>query len=98
MSKLSVWNRLEPARLRAAWTAVIALAVALGFAIPSDADAVVTAIIGVLAVVIPLVQGEVTRGAVTPNDKVPHVEHHQTAEDIATSDALGRLDREEGTT
>jgi hypothetical protein len=96
-SKLTIWNRLEPARVRAAWTAIVALAVALGFAIPSEADTLVTAIIGVLAVVIPLIQGEITRKAVTPNARAQAMAGAPlTSEDIATSEALGSLDREEG--
>lgn len=63
-------NRLryfEPARMRAVYTALIALALSLGIAIPADVDAKVTALIGALAVVLPLLQGETTRAVVTPS-------------------------------
>lgn len=58
------FQHFEPARLRAIWTAVIALAAAVGVSVSADLDAKVTAVIGVLAVLLPLLQGETTRAAV----------------------------------
>lgn len=56
----------EPARLRAIWTAALALLLTLGISIPEQVSAKVTALIGLLAVVLPIVQGELTRAKVTP--------------------------------
>lgn len=63
------WNYVktfEPARLRAVWVAVLTLATTLGLTVPTDLDGKVTAIIAVLAVLLPLIQGEWTRAAVVP--------------------------------
>ena len=57
-------NRIEPARLRAVWVALVALLATLGVTVSTDVDARVTAAIGVLAVLLPLIQGETTRAAV----------------------------------
>ena len=67
------WNRireLEPARLRAVWAAIIAVAVALGVTISADTDRAVQAAIVLFAAVVPLIQGEATRRKVTPVAKV----------------------------
>ena len=67
------WSRireLEPARLRAVWAAIIAVAVALGVTISADTDRAVQAAIVLFAAVIPLVQGESTRRKVTPVAKL----------------------------
>lgn len=66
MSYFRSLRYFEPARVRAVWTAVAALALALGIAIPADVEGWVTALIGALAVVLPLLQGEATRAVVTP--------------------------------
>ena len=58
------WNYVEPARLRAIATAVVALCAALGVVLPFDLPGIAEAAIGVLAVLLPLLQGEVTRAAV----------------------------------
>ena len=57
-------NRVEPARVRAVWTAVVMLLASAGVSVSADLDAKVTAVIGVLAVLLPLLQGESTRSAV----------------------------------
>ena len=57
---------LEPARLRAAWAAVITVAVALGVTISADTDAIVQAAIVLFAALVPLIQGEATRAKVVP--------------------------------
>ena len=54
----------EPARLRGVWVALVALLAALGVAVPAGWDGYVTAIVGVAAIVVPLVQAELTRRAV----------------------------------
>lgn len=75
------WARVrayEPARLRAIWIAILALAGALGFTIPADVDAKVQGAIIAAAALIPLLQGEWTRSAVYSP---------ATAERIATSAA-----------
>jgi Mg/Co/Ni transporter MgtE len=64
MSILHRLNQIEPARLRAIWIAVVALLATAGVSVSADLDAKVTAVIGVLAVLLPLLQGESTRAAV----------------------------------
>lgn len=54
----------EPARLRAGWVALVALLATQGISVSTDVDTKVQLVLGVLAVVVPLVQGEVTRPAV----------------------------------
>lgn len=54
----------EPARLRAVWTAIVSLATVLGVTLGLDVDNAATAIIAVVAAVLPLLQGEWTRAAV----------------------------------
>ena len=63
-------RELEPARLRAAWAAIIAVAVALGITISADTDRAVQAAIVLFAAVLPLIQGETTRRKVTPVAKL----------------------------
>ncbi len=65
------WTALEPARLRAIAVALVALAAALGLVLPFDLPGITEAIIGVLAVVLPLLQGELTRAVVVPVGKLP---------------------------
>ena len=63
------WTRvrtLEPARVRAVWTAVVALLVALGVTINTDVDGAVQALIVAVFTMLPLIQGETTRAKVTP--------------------------------
>lgn len=65
------WARiraLEPARIRAVWTAVVALLLALGVTVSEDIDGAVQAGIVVVAAVLPLIQGEATRAKVSPVD------------------------------
>jgi hypothetical protein len=57
-------NYTEPARIRAVVTAAVALCAALGVTLPFDLPGIAEAAIGVLAVVLPLIQGEATRAAV----------------------------------
>lgn len=68
MSKITDWirrlNRVEPARLRAFWVALVALLATLGVTVGADLDAKVSAVIGLLAVLLPLIQGETTRATV----------------------------------
>lgn len=67
---LTRMRNLEPARLRAAWAAVITVAVALGVTISADVDRAVQAAIVLFAALVPLIQGEATRRKVTPVYKV----------------------------
>jgi hypothetical protein len=85
-------STFEPARLRAAWVAAIALAGTLGYAIPTGVDSRVVAVIGALAVIVPIVQGEVTRAAVyapasvvTVADPVAQVQPQDTTVDVAVN-------------
>ena len=68
MSRITDWlrhlDRVEPARLRAFWVALVALLAALGVTVGADLDGKVTAAIGLLAVLLPIVQGETTRAKV----------------------------------
>lgn len=57
-------NRIEPARVRAVWTAVVMLLASAGVVIGTDVDATVTGGIGLLFALLALVQGETTRAAV----------------------------------
>ena len=57
-------NQIEPARIRAFWVALVALLATLGVTVSADVDAKVTAVIGLLAVLLPLIQGETTRAVV----------------------------------
>jgi hypothetical protein len=61
---MKLWNCTEPARIRAVVAAVVALCAALGIVLPFNLPAVAEAAIAVLAVLVPLVQGESTRAAV----------------------------------
>lgn len=61
---------LEPARVRAFYASVVLAATSLGVAIPANLPAWVTSVLTAAAVLIPLLQGELTRAAVTPNEKV----------------------------
>lgn len=54
----------EPARLRAVAAAVVALVAALGLTLPFDLPGAVEALVPLLAFLVPLLQGEVTRAAV----------------------------------
>lgn len=57
-------NYIEPARVRAVWTAVVMLLASAGVAVSTDVDATVTGAIGLLFALLALVQGETTRVAV----------------------------------
>ncbi|MBK8168123.1 MAG: hypothetical protein IPK64_19425 [bacterium] len=57
-------NYIEPARVRAVWTAVVMLLASAGVAVSTDVDATVTGAIGLLFALLALVQGETTRAAV----------------------------------
>lgn len=54
----------EPARLRAVWTALAALLAALGLTLSTDLNVAVDAVINVVALVLPLIQGRATRAVV----------------------------------
>lgn len=56
----------EPARIRAAALALVQLCAALGIVLPFDLPGLAEAAIAVLAVVGPLVFGELIRAKVTP--------------------------------
>ena len=57
-------NRIEPARVRAVWTAVVMLLASAGVVIGTDVDATVTGAIGLVFALLALIQGETTRAAV----------------------------------
>ena len=57
-------NRIEPARVRAVWTAVVMLLASAGVVISTDTDAAVTGAIGLVFALLALVQGETTRAVV----------------------------------
>lgn len=54
----------NPARLRAAWTAVLAEAALAGVAIPADLNRWVTFTLALAGILVPLLQGEATRASV----------------------------------
>ena len=67
------WDRireLEPARVRAVWVAIVALAVSLGVVVNTDVDSAVQALIVAVFTLLPLLQGEATRRKVTPVAKL----------------------------
>lgn len=69
---MSRWtDYTEPARIRAVVTAVIALAGALGVVLPFDLPGIAEALIVVLSVALPLIQGETTRSKVVPVGSLP---------------------------
>lgn len=57
-------NRVEPARVRAVWTAVVMLLASAGVTITTEVDATVTGGIGLLFALLALIQGETTRAVV----------------------------------
>lgn len=57
---------LEPARVQAAWVAFVAFVATLGFGINQDVNNKVLAGIALLAVLLPIIQGERTRSRVVP--------------------------------
>ena len=57
-------NRVEPARVRAVWTAVVMLLASAGVTITTEVDATVTGVIGLVFALLALVQGETTRAVV----------------------------------
>ena len=66
------WNAaLEPARIRAVVTALVQLCAALGITLGFDLPGIAEALIVVLAVVLPLIQGEATRAKVVPVAALP---------------------------
>ena len=71
---MSDWLRriatLEPARLRAVWAAVIAVAVTLGVTISADVDRRVQARIVAVAALVPRFQGGTPRRTGTPGAKI----------------------------
>lgn len=62
--KWSWSNYTEPARIRAAVAAILALCGALGIVLPFDLPGIAEALILIFAVVFPVAQGESTRAAV----------------------------------
>ncbi len=63
-------RELEPARVRAVWTAVVALLLAVGVTVNADVDGAVQALIVAVFTLLPLLQGEATRRKVTPTAKL----------------------------
>jgi hypothetical protein len=67
---LSRFNNLEPARVRAAWAALVAFATAVGVTVSADVDGKVSAGIAAFFAILAIVQGESTRAKVTPDFKL----------------------------
>ena len=63
-------RELEPARVRAVWTSIVALLVAVGVTVNADVDGAVQALIVAVFTLLPLLQGEATRRKVTPTAKL----------------------------
>jgi len=64
---MSRWtDYTEPTRIRAVALAVVQLVGALGITLPFDLPGLAEAAISVLAVVLPLITGELIRAKVTP--------------------------------
>ncbi len=81
---------LEPARVRAVWTAVVALLVAVGVTVNTDVDGAVQALIVAVFTLLPLIQGEATRAKVTPVAKAD-----ADADDAAEAEWLAEDDGDE---
>ena len=71
-------NKFEPARLRAFWAALILLLATVGVTVSADVDGKVTAVIGMIAVILPWIQGESTRNAVYSPATVEKITHELT--------------------
>jgi len=64
---MAAWTDFtEPARIRTAALAVVQLAGALGITLPFDLPGLAEAAIGVLAVLLPVITGELIRSKVQP--------------------------------
>ena len=63
-------RELEPARVRAVWTAVVALLLAVGVTVNADVDGAVQALIVAVFTLLPLLQGQATRSKVTTTAKL----------------------------
>ncbi len=87
------WRLYEPTRLRAAYVAVVALATTLGVALPGDTDPRIAAVLGLLAVVLPALQGELTRSRVVPIVKVFHRESQAYHAGLNTGERIDRIGR-----
>jgi hypothetical protein len=70
-------NRIEPARVRAVWAAVVMLLASAGVAVSTDVDATVTGAIGVVFALLALIQGEATRAAVYSPATVERIRDEQ---------------------
>jgi len=81
---------LEPARVRAVWTAVVALLLAVGVTVNADVDGAVQALIVAVFTLLPLIQGEATRAKVTPVAKAD-----ADADDAAEAEWLAEDDGDE---
>ncbi len=81
---------LEPARVRAVWTAVVALLVAVGVTVNTDVDGAVQALTVAIFTLLPLLQGEATRRKVTPVAKAD-----ADADDAAEAEWLAEDDGDE---
>lgn len=57
---------IEPARVQALWVALVAFLITIGVSVSADANSAVTSFIAMLAVLLPIVQGEFTRARVVP--------------------------------
>lgn len=68
-------RRLEPARVRAVWAALVALLVSLGVTVEANVDDGVQALIVAVFTLLPLIQGEATRRRVSPVDEAEEVGH-----------------------
>jgi hypothetical protein len=77
------WARSqEPARVQAAWRAVVAILTAVGVVVGTDVDGRVTAAIAALFVLLSITQGEQTRGRVVPADNVPPALYAENADTV----------------
>ena len=77
----------EPARLRAAVTAVIAAAVGFGVTVPAEVSGWAETGIVVFAALLPILQGETTRAKVTPAWKLDDLNEPEDEDEATVSDA-----------
>lgn len=70
MDRLKTISADEPALIRAAWTAIVAVLAGLGVTVSQDVDGWVQVGVLVVAALLPIVQGVATRAKVTPTVKL----------------------------
>lgn len=77
----------EPARLRALWTAVVAVLAGVGVTVSADLSGWVEGGLLAAAALLPILQGEATRAKVTPAWKLDDLNEPEDEDEATVSDA-----------